>query len=436
MPQPRNDPRRRAPLPTSGGQRLELTANQKELVELLMARPAAIQIASVDYRRVRVDLSVALAYRAAQWEAQLGRRAPAGEATPRVVNYIFRASPTQGVVCVERPPAQDGATDPLAGPWPLPAADPLKMLDRIEEVRAKVVEQAKANPTLRYNVAFLVQDFHTYISPQSYSAAAFFAGKFVETAESVQHLGAPGDWGDIQLDAPRVYLIGVGAERQMPEAMVGVVGSKRYPFPRAGEIRELVLAAAQTAVNSGRPDEFEGEYDELVNHLSGMTAAAIQNILNLAVIKAGRFGPAIFAYIIEEKKSFFERQCGNIAKFLPPPEPYEIAGFGNIKPMFFQLQEAWRVHDSTVKPPRAVLLLGAPGCGKTEFCYWVAALLGVPAIEVSMGALQDGTVGSGQQNLRILLDAIDALGRCVVIFDEMIKETDTVSNAKRGGRSE
>jgi hypothetical protein len=433
MPQPRNDQRRRVAATAADGRRLELTPNQKDLVDLLMARPAAITIASVDYRRVRVDLSTALAYRAAQWEAQLARRVKVDETAPKVVNYVFRASPTMGIVCVEHPPLKEGAPDPLAGPWPLPQADPLKMLDRIVEVRDLVVAQARANKDLRYNAAFLVQDFHTDISSQSYSAAAFFAGKFGETAENLQHLGAPGDWGDVQLDAPRVYLIAVGAERQTPEALVGVVGSKRYPFPRPEEIRDLVVAAAQTAVNSGRPDQFNTEYDELVNHLMGMTAAAIQLILNLAVIKAGEFGPAIFPYIIEEKKAMFERQCGNIAKFVPPPAPYKIAGFDNVKPLFYQLQEAWRVHESSVQPPRAVLFLGKPGAGKTEFCFWVAALLGVPAIVVSMGALQDGTVGSGQTNLRILLDAIDALGRCVVIFDEMIKETDTVSNAKRGG---
>ena len=106
MPQPRNDQRRRVAATAADGRRLELTPNQKDLVDLLMARPAAITIASVDYRRVRVDLSTALAYRAAQWEAQLARRVKVDETAPKVVNYVFRASPTMGrmpLVCRSEP---------------------------------------------------------------------------------------------------------------------------------------------------------------------------------------------------------------------------------------------------------------------------------------------------------------------------------------------
>ena len=65
--------------------------------------------------------------------------------------------------------------------------------------------------------------------------------------------------------------------------------------------------------------------------------------------------------------------------------------------------------------------------------YYTAAEWQVPLISVSLGALQVGSIGSGQANLRVLIEAIEAIGRCIIVLDEMLKQVDSTENAKRGG---
>lgn len=56
-----------------------------------------------------------------------------------------------------------------------------------------------------------------------------------------------------------------------------------------------------------------------------------------------------------------------------------------------------------------VMLVGVPGCGKSELCKAMAAEFDTIVIRMDMGAMQGSLVGESQQNLRAALKTVDAI---------------------------
>ena len=75
------------------------------------------------------------------------------------------------------------------------------------------------------------------------------------------------------------------------------------------------------------------------------------------------------------------------------------------------------------------MLAGVPGCGKSLVSKAIATSWGVPLLRVDLGALKSKFVGESEGNLRKAFRVIEAIGRCVVWFDEIEK---ALSGATQG----
>jgi cell division protease FtsH len=82
------------------------------------------------------------------------------------------------------------------------------------------------------------------------------------------------------------------------------------------------------------------------------------------------------------------------------------------------------------KPPRGILLLGPPGCGKTLLAKAVAGEAGVPFFSVSASSFMEMLVGVGPSRVRDLFQKARAAAPSIVFVDEI----DAVGRA-RGGSS-
>jgi len=75
--------------------------------------------------------------------------------------------------------------------------------------------------------------------------------------------------------------------------------------------------------------------------------------------------------------------------------------------------------DYGLKPRRAAILSGAPGCGKTTLAHHFAARLGFPLILVNMGSLISCYLGQTGQNVNKLFNALsEQSDKCVLFLDE------------------
>ena len=422
----------------------ELTPVQRDLAALLRAWPPLVLMPSLDYPRAKADIHVALAALAAN----------TGETRAADV-YLYRATPTAGIVIEAHPDANRIGTVEV----PLPEPNPIVMLEAIRRVREQHVDDALKGERRRV-IGVVLEDAHVPLSREHYTGAAFWAVKLRELAAHLKTYrqppagASPAEAERLRRLTPRVFLFALGAEVRVPDSLTPVAATFRYPLPTPSEIEVLVRAAADQAMRLGLEDTWQGHYGSLVEALRGLPSGAVAGLLNQAVVRARAFGPELLTGVLEEKQRLFENLVGGIATFTPPGPRRTMAGYEQYK-AFVERTRRTLMAESPSAPraaarkatasvvaaphpaawpfPLGALLIGPPGTGKTQMAYYTAAEWQVPLISVSLGALQVGSIGSGQANLRVLIEAIEARGRCIIVLDEMLKQVDSTENAKRGG---
>ena len=82
--------------------------------------------------------------------------------------------------------------------------------------------------------------------------------------------------------------------------------------------------------------------------------------------------------------------------------------------------------------PKGILLVGAPGCGKSEAAKSVAAILEKPLLRLDIGALMGQYVGVSEHNLIEAIKIAEAAQPCVLWIDEIEKAFAGFGNSDSG----
>jgi len=89
-------------------------------------------------------------------------------------------------------------------------------------------------------------------------------------------------------------------------------------------------------------------------------------------------------------------------------------------------------YNPQMRKPKGVLLVGAPGCGKSEAAKSVAAILEKPLLRLDIGALMGQYVGVSEHNLIEAIRIAEAASPCVLWIDEIEKAFAGFSNSDTG----
>jgi SpoVK/Ycf46/Vps4 family AAA+-type ATPase len=79
------------------------------------------------------------------------------------------------------------------------------------------------------------------------------------------------------------------------------------------------------------------------------------------------------------------------------------------------------LRDRGMRPPRGVLLVGVPGCGKSLSAKAIAADWQLPLYRLDIGSVLGQYVGQSESRLREALGTADAVAPCVLWIDEIEK---------------
>jgi hypothetical protein len=148
----------------------------------------------------------------------------------------------------------------------------------------------------------------------------------------------------------------------------------------------------------------------------GLTEFEAETAFALSVIQAKSFDSDV---IIEMKKQMIKKS-GQL-EFYQPEDESNLGGLHPLRKWNKNRLRAFQPGGEHLPKPKAVLLVGIPGTGKSLACKTVANILGWPLIRMDVGALKGSLVGQSEQNIRKATKTIDAFGSSVVWIDELEK---------------
>jgi len=185
---------------------------------------------------------------------------------------------------------------------------------------------------------------------------------------------------------------------------------------------EIRAKLADQFVNAGS----SVEYGSLDGSPSSRALAIIAPLLVVALLA----GAATWMHRRRDRAHF--KEIG--AKSPNPPVRFsDVAGMDEVKEALTEtvefLRNPERFRRLGGRPPRGVLLTGAPGTGKTLLARAVATEAGVPFLSASGSGFQEMFVGVGASRVRSLFAQARRQTSCIVFIDEI----DAVGRAR--GRS-
>lgn len=176
----------------------------------------------------------------------------------------------------------------------------------------------------------------------------------------------------------------------------------------------------------------EEEYDGLCRALQGMPYQEREDAISKAVT-AHRddlrnhqriYDFTSFVASIEDEKARFIRGIKGVSYVPKMSLPVDrLPGYEAMDAYIDEVSgfDPLQAREHNLPPARGVLLVGAPGTGKTEAAKAAARKSNSLLLSVSLGEIQGRYVGDSEENARKLLDLIASLGHCVVMVDEIDK---------------
>lgn len=209
-----------------------------------------------------------------------------------------------------------------------------------------------------------------------------------------------------------IFLLSAGLNLVAPELRSetnGVVPLK-IEFPDIGDRMETIRYWR----GEFKPKEKDLDVLQFANLTAGMSRRAIRNVIKEAHLKGIAITPE---RIFDQKKKFIESQSGGLLEILQPLWGVEaIGGLEAHKKYIHEIVGAMQ-EGNLLAVPMGVLLLGAPGTGKTVFAEAVAHEAKIPFVK--MKNIREKWVGQSERNLDLALELIRALSPVVVFVDEI-----------------
>lgn len=118
-------------------------------------------------------------------------------------------------------------------------------------------------------------------------------------------------------------------------------------------------------------------------------------------------------------------------EFWPPVDIQHVGGLDKLK-QYLENRKMAYISDHLPRP-KALLLVGIPGTGKSLSCKAAASILGWPLIRLDISALKASLVGESEKRMRQACATIDAFGQAVVWLDEIDKSFSGMNSQNDSG---
>jgi SpoVK/Ycf46/Vps4 family AAA+-type ATPase len=113
----------------------------------------------------------------------------------------------------------------------------------------------------------------------------------------------------------------------------------------------------------------------------------------------------------------------------------DVGGLEGLKAWFAKRRQAFDPAGRRfgLRPPRGVVLVGVPGCGKSLTAKALAAEWGVPLLRLDLGKVYASLLGESEARLRRALATAEAVSPCILWIDELEKAFSGLGQARDSG---
>ncbi|MGA1601473.1 MAG: AAA family ATPase [Prochlorothrix sp.] len=216
---------------------------------------------------------------------------------------------------------------------------------------------------------------------------------------------------------PHMSLIVIASDWQIPLLLRQNVHLLDLALPNGEELFQRVFQPVAQA------DQLPSEAaHHLAEQSQGISLQAAQQAARLISAQNLWTEPRQAVGLLLEVKKQEIRKTGILEYYVPRGEGLDsVGGLGNLKNWLMR-REAWFEQDhSPALRPRAILLEGFPGCGKTLIARAIAQEWGVPQINFEISRLQSKWAGESESQTVEALAAIEASSPNILFVDEIEK---------------
>ncbi len=178
------------------------------------------------------------------------------------------------------------------------------------------------------------------------------------------------------------------------------------------------LGKARTADNSPAGDES----DSILRALQGFTLHQARQVIAHCLVERGTLSAEDVRTILKRKMQAIKD--GGLLEYYPLEDNrFELGGFNNLKAWLERAQVGFTQEAKSLNltPPRGIMFVGVPGCGKSLAAKAIAREWKLPLLKLDAGRLFDKFIGESEKNFRKAIEMAESLSPIVLWIDEIEK---------------
>lgn len=210
-------------------------------------------------------------------------------------------------------------------------------------------------------------------------------------------------------------------------------------WPNAEELEQVVRATFKKIRNESLYEVTaritKREMEQLIQSLRGLSGKEAERVIASAIYDDYTLSTEDLPRIVEAKRTLLG-SAGCLEAIAADFAPDDLGGLANLKAWLNQRRGGFthEAREFGLEPPRGVLMLGVPGCGKSLCAKVVAADWNMPLLRLDPGVLYQKFIGESESQLRQALSQAESMAPVVLWIDEIEKAfaSATASSADGG----
>jgi hypothetical protein len=198
--------------------------------------------------------------------------------------------------------------------------------------------------------------------------------------------------------------------------------------PRTSPGRPRSTTIVQSMLNSignstaARQSPSANERDAILRALQGLTLHQARQVITQCIVEDGSLSADDVYKILKRKVQAIKD--GGLLEYYPLEDNrFELGGFANLKSWLERAKVGFTAEAKALNltPPRGIMLVGVPGCGKSLAAKAIAREWQLPLLKLDAGRLFDKFVGESEKNFRKAIETAESLSPIVLWIDEIEK---------------